>query len=104
MTIRRIAQSATKFDQTMDRSKAIRTVEWFITTGKAYSLDVPQLGTFVCCDSQCYNMARPQLIIRYQCLDGYMRNNSDFALWAPYTDGLPSPWGNGQPTANLCLI
>ena len=40
----------------------------------------------------------------YPILRGATRSPLDFPLWAPYTDGRPSPWGRGSATANVAYI
>lgn len=45
--------------------------------------------------------------VQYPILRGTMSSPLDFPLWAPCAScagGRPSPWGNGNPTANAAYI
>lgn len=77
-------------------------IEQLIQKSKAYAIST-EVGTFVCAEGHKFpNMqVRP---VQYAILDGKMRRSTDFPIWAPYKDGQPSPFGNGQSTVNVHLI
>ena len=90
----------------------IGEVAKLIEKGIAYEVNIPDIGSFVCLDYEAIRQKMPfhlfaietlnPLPVWYPCLDGYTRTGKmDFALWAPYVNGNHSPWGLGQPTANL---
>lgn len=42
--------------------------------------------------------------IQYPILEEYKRSQLDFPLFAPYSDGVTTPWGNGNMTVNVVYI
>lgn len=42
--------------------------------------------------------------VPYYVLDDHYENEGDFAVWAPYREGTPAPWGRGHPTVNYSLV
>lgn len=73
-----------------------------IESGKAYVLST-DIGTFVCA----FNTKFPNLKVspvQYPLLNNMKYREDDFPIWAPYSEGRISPFGNGQPTVNLYHI
>lgn len=73
--------------------------EELIGRGLAYVLSM-DIGTFICVHKYPLHI-QP---IQYPILQEHMRDKTDYPVWAPYVDGQPSPWGNGQCTANMYLL
>lgn len=72
-----------------------------IENGKAYVVPT-EMGHFVCVERAKVSMTTPP--VQYAILQKNRYKEEDFPVWAPYVDGKPSPWGNGQATVNLQLI
>lgn len=73
--------------------------EELIGKGLAYILTI-DAGTFICVDKYPLNI-QP---IAYPILQEYMRNKTDYPVWASCIYGQLSPWGNGQFTENIYLL
>ncbi len=91
---------------------AIQNIENLITNGLAYTVET-YLGVFVCLDYKRlvgtlyvdrYDMLHPQPVDYPIILDEWRRTKKDCVLWAPYVDGIASPWGPGLMTVNTLYL
>lgn len=73
-----------------------------IQDGKAYAVNIPDIGEFVCAD---YSVNKKNLRpIVHNNVENFMKNKNDFVIWRPSHDGYISPWGIGFPSANLHVL
>lgn len=76
-------------------------IQHLIDQGKAYVIST-EVGNFVCAvSSKVPVRARP---VHYPILTDFLRQGEDFPIWAPYSDGNPSPRGYGLFTVNFSLM
>lgn len=79
--------------------KEINMVDVLISKNKAYSIDVPNKGTYICMTND-NNKTR---FIAHE--DVITAKKNDYVIWVPNsTHGVPSPWGQGLPSANLYVL
>ena len=74
----------------------IPIIEHLIASGQVYEVE-----GYVVFDSISLNIKPFPPPIQYGILLEHVRLPTDYPLWAPYVDGKPSPWGNGNVTVNL---
>jgi cysteinyl-tRNA synthetase len=79
----------------------VRRLQWLVERGAAYQLDT-EVGSFLVAEAG--RIATRCAPVLYPIVQQHGRGRGDFALWAPYVDGRPSPWGAGLPTANVHLL
>lgn len=73
-----------------------------INLRKAYIVNVPNIGDFVCAD---YTLNKKNLTpISNNSVENFIKNKNDFVIWRPSSDGDISPWGTGLPSANLHVL
>jgi hypothetical protein len=73
----------------------------FVRNGIAYQVDT-EIGAFVCVEAR--KVFLEITPVQYPILDAYKTHQLDFPIWAPYVDGVSSPFGKGLATANLALL
>jgi hypothetical protein len=84
----------------MDIDKYIHFIEEeLIGKGLAYVINT-EVGYFVCVNKYPLSI-KP---VDYAILKDLTRSSTDYPIWAPYTEGHLSPWGNGQFTVNMHLL
>ena len=99
-----MASDASDASDASHASDAIDYIQTLIQKGFAYELDryvVFDWTAFAAVSTTKYPAPAP---VQYPVIRGEMCSPLDFPLWAPYTGGRPSPWGNGGVTANVAYI
>jgi cysteinyl-tRNA synthetase len=92
----------------MEELFEISYISNMIYRSKAYTIDIPNIGTFVLADSEYYNVRKRPIQNEY-IKDSLKKNVDDFVVWMPSYESkycYESPWGCGVPSANLyvCCI
>ena len=83
---------------------AINYIQSLIQNGSAYQYDkyvILDWNGMNAMNAHVYPTPAP---IQYPILLEKMHSPLDFPLWAPYIHGHPSPWGNGNVTANVAYF
>jgi cysteinyl-tRNA synthetase len=92
----------------MEELYEIIYISHMISRGRAYTLNIPDIGEFVLAESKYYNI-RKRPIQNENIKDSFKKHEDDFVVWMPSKNNelyKNSPWGNGVPSANLyvCCI